>query len=83
MENNYSDLIIEINDADHLSNENFIQIINKAVLILDRDDISHRFDMSKPALDRWLAGRNLPHPVIRQHVYNGIISLIKEKYVIE
>lgn len=38
-------------------------------------DIAHEFDISMPTVERWLAGTNAPHPVMRGVVYKVIMEL--------
>lgn len=47
------------------------------LLNLTNKEIAHRFDVSRPTIERWRTGINAPHPAMRKAVYDWLLSRIE------
>lgn len=61
-------------DWEALAEEFEIDVDDEALFRLAIEDVPDRelartFDASLPSVRRWKTGRNLPHPLIRHHVF--------------
>lgn len=46
-------------------------------------DIAHEFDVSVPTVERWVEGKNCPHPALRVHVEAFLNDYLDGKNPIE
>lgn len=61
----------------------FQLVLKKGVELFDLSvkDIAHEFTTSIPTVERWLSGRNAPHPAIRPLIYKWLEDLAYGYYL--
>lgn len=59
----------------------FRAFVHKARLVLEmtESDIADALSVSRPTYNRWVNGRNTPHPLMRQSCVNRILKLVQRK----
>jgi DNA-binding transcriptional regulator YiaG len=65
--------------------ELFRQLFNDAQAVLEMEDseLALKFQVSRPTINRWAAGRTVPHPIARKAVIEQLAKMIsnQQRYI--
>lgn len=74
MSNSLNDLILWIKNPDIKDDDLFILTLRNFEFISSLTDknIKEKFSISYPTINNWKLGKNLPHELIRKHIYKYV-----------
>lgn len=53
-----------------------ILTVGAKILLIDNQEISNRFDMSRSSVNRWRNGLTVPHASVRKLVYQWLLDCV-------
>ena len=59
-----------------ISNEEFIALVKKCLELTSSAELSRKFGVSRPAIQRWVDGRNMPAPGMMDSVMKALNQII-------
>ena len=79
--NSLVNYIMELEAAEYENDKEFHRLVNRAInlLGLTEKDITAKFGISKPTLERWRNGANAPHPAMRKPIYSYFKEVALDK----
>src|SRR5437764_4324797 len=67
--------------VNHADEAQFREFVRNARLVLEmaESDIADALSVSRPTYNRWINGRNMPHPLMRQSIVDRITKLVQAR----